>query len=243
MNVTGDTHIGLVRDNNQDAMVCGPLCQQAEYAVVCDGMGGANGGNVASEIAVRVIGERIRSAYESGQPVRSVDHLLESATAAANIEIYDKAKSTPELQGMGTTVVSVIRYGRTAYLSHVGDSRAYLLRGDVLEQVTRDHSVVQEMIESGQITEEQAKSHPRRHFVTRALGVAEEEFGEYDELDLLPGDKLLLCTDGLTNMVSLEQVAQMLTEEDNKMAVSNLIKAALDAGGADNVTVVIMDIC
>ncbi len=243
MNVTGDTHIGLVRETNQDAMAFGPLCQQAEYAVVCDGMGGANGGNIASEIAVRIIGERIRAAYESGQPIRSVDHLLESAMAAANIEIYDKAQSSPQLEGMGTTVVTVIRYGRTAYISHVGDSRIYLLRNGELKAVTRDHSVVQEMIESGQLTEEQAKSHPRRHFITRALGVAEEEYGEYDELDLLPGDKLLLCTDGLTNMVDVPSITAMLSAAPNRQAVSDLIKAALDNGGTDNVTAVIMDIC
>ena len=243
MNVSGDTHIGLVRETNQDAFVCGPLCQQAEYAVVCDGMGGANGGNVASEIAVRVIGERIRAAYESGQPIRSVDHLLESATAAANIEIYDKAMASPELSGMGTTSVTAIRYGRTAYISHVGDSRAYLYRNGELQQITRDHSVVQDLIEKGQITEEEAKTHPRRHFVTRALGVDNEVYGEYDELDLLPGDKLLLCTDGLTNMVSLPDIAQLLTDDDNQQTISALIKAALDGGGADNVTAVIMSVC
>lgn len=243
MNVTGDTHIGLVRETNQDALVFGPLCQQAEYAVVCDGMGGANAGNVASEIAVRVIGERIRAAYESGQPIRSVDHLLESAMAAANIEIYDRAQASPEMEGMGTTVVAVIRFGRTVYISHVGDSRLYLLRNGELQVITRDHSVVQEMIESGQITEEQAKSHPRRHFITRALGVAEEEYGEYDELDLLPGDKLLLCTDGLTNMVDISTITEILSVTSNKQAVSDLIKKALDNGGTDNVTAVIMDIC
>ncbi len=243
MNVIGDTHIGLVRENNQDALAYGALCQQAEYAVVCDGMGGANGGNIASEIAVRVIGERVRAAYESGEPIRSVDHLLASATAAANVEIYDKAQCTPELEGMGTTLVTVVRFGRTAYLSHVGDSRAYLYRGGQLSQITRDHSVVQDMIESGQITEEQAKSHPRRHFITRALGVAPEECGEYDELDLLPGDKLLLCTDGLTNMVDIESITDIVSTHDNTAAVSTLIKTALDNGGTDNVTVVIMDIC
>ncbi len=243
MNVTGDTHIGLVRETNQDAMVCGPLCQQAEYAVVCDGMGGANGGNIASEIAVRVIGGRICAAYEDGQPLRSVDHLLESAMAAANVEIYDKAKSSSELEGMGTTVVAVIRYGRTAYLSHVGDSRAYLYRNEELLPITRDHSVVQDMIENGQISEEQALSHPRRHFITRALGVAEEECGEYNELDLLPGDKLLICTDGLTNMVDIPNIATILESSSAKQAVSNLIKAALDAGGTDNITAVIMDVC
>ena len=245
MKVTGQTHIGLVRANNQDALDYGGLGQDAAYAVVCDGMGGANGGNIASEIAVGVIGARIRDAFsaEESSAMRGgswAEHMLESAMAAANIGVFDRAMQQPELSGMGTTVVAALVCGRTAYISHVGDSRLYLLRGETLQPVTRDHSVVQEMIESGQITEEQAKSHPRRHFITRALGVTDIESGEYDELELQPGDRLLLCTDGLINTVEPDGIRQRM-RLPVEQAVAELIQAALDGGGTDNVTVVLMD--
>lgn len=241
MMVTGQTHIGLVRANNQDALDYGELGGNARYAVVCDGMGGANGGNIASEIAVGVIGTRIREAFAVERSGNWAEHMLESAMAAANIGVFDRALQQPELSGMGTTVVAAVVCDRTAHISHVGDSRLYLLRGDTLQPVTRDHSVVQEMIESGQITEEQAKSHPRRHFITRALGVTDSESGEYDELELLPGDRLLLCTDGLINMVEPQTIRELLGQPAEQ-SVEALIQAALDGGGTDNVTVVLMDI-
>ena len=241
MKVTGQTHIGLVRANNQDALDYGELAPGARYAVVCDGMGGANGGNIASQIAVEVIGARIRESFSAERGGNGAEYMLESAMAAANIGVFDRALEQPELSGMGTTVVAVLVCDRTAHISHVGDSRLYLLRGDSLQPVTRDHSVVQEMIESGQITEEQAKSHPRRHFITRALGVTDSESGEYDELELQPGDRLLLCTDGLINMVEPERIRELMGLPA-EAATEALIQAALDGGGTDNVTVVLVDI-
>ena len=153
MNVFGRTHIGLVRENNQDALEYGTLNETTQYAVVCDGMGGANGGNIASKIAVEVIGSRIRDAYREQDGFVSPEHLLTSAMATANIGVYDRAQREEMLSGMGTTVVAVITSGDTAYISHVGDSRLYLYREGALAQITRDHSVVQELIENGQITE------------------------------------------------------------------------------------------
>lgn len=240
MNVTGDTHIGLVRSSNQDALEFAGLDADTAFAVVCDGMGGVNGGNIASDIAVRVLSERIRQAYADGQTVRSPEYLFASTMEAANIAIYDAAQAEPEYSGMGTTVVAVILHGRTAYISHVGDSRVYLCRGGALTPLTRDHSVVQEMIESGQLTEEQARSHPRRHFITRALGVKEDECGEYDELTLQPGDRLLLCTDGLTNTVETAAIAAIVAGQPPTEAIKSLISAALDGGGTDNITAVLM---
>ena len=241
MNVYGQTHIGLVRENNQDALEYGTLNDVAQYAVVCDGMGGANGGNIASKIAVEVIGSRIRDGYRDNPNPGSPEHLLTSAMATANAGVYDRAQKEPHLSGMGTTVVAVITYGHTAYISHVGDSRLYLYRDGNLSQVTRDHSVVQELIESGQITEEEARSHPRKNYITRAIGVVSEEYGEYDELELVSGDRLLLCTDGLTNEVNPVDMSRLLAlpAEESTHA---LIRAALDDGGMDNITVALMDI-
>ena len=241
MKVYGQTHIGLVRENNQDALEYGTLSNTAQYAVVCDGMGGANGGNIASKIAVEVIGSRIRDGYRENQNPGSVEHLLTSAMATANAGVYDRAQRDAELSGMGTTVVAVITCEHTAYISHVGDSRLYLYRDGNLSQVTRDHSVVQDLIESGQITEEEARSHPRKNYITRALGVTSEEYGEYDELELMTGDRLLLCTDGLTNEVEHAAMCALLTLPAEEAAQA-LIRAALDDGGMDNITVTLMDI-
>ncbi len=239
MRVNGETHIGLVRSSNQDALRYGTF-DGGMYAVVCDGMGGANGGNIASHIAVDIIAERIGNAYIDGHKPRSPGHLLASAMAAANVEIFDRGKSEPILEGMGTTVVAVIVCETEVFISHVGDSRLYLYRDGVMHQVTRDHSVVQEMIESGQITEAQARSHPRKHFITRALGVSAIEEGEYDEMTLLEKDKLLLCTDGLTNMVDNGAIAAIIAHHSDD-TVPALIKAALDGGGTDNITAVLME--
>ena len=241
MNVYGQTHIGLVRENNQDALEYGTLSDTAQYAVVCDGMGGANGGNIASKIAVEVIGSRIRDGYRETQNPGSVEHLLTSAMATANAGVYDRAQREPMLSGMGTTVVAVITCEHTAYISHVGDSRLYLYRDGKLSQVTRDHSVVQDLVESGQITEEEARSHPRKNYITRALGVISEEYGEYDELELMAGDRLLLCTDGLTNEVDNVTMCTLLGLPAEESAQA-LIRAALDDGGMDNITVTLMDI-
>ncbi len=240
MKTTGDTHIGLVRSSNQDALRFGDLPNGDMFAVVCDGMGGANGGNIASHIAVDTIAERIRGGYADGQTPHSPAHLLASAMAAANIEIFDRAQAEPLLEGMGTTVVAAIVCGKTAYISHVGDSRLYLYREGALQQITRDHSVVQEMIESGQLTEELARSHPRKHFITRALGVSAMEEGEYDELELRDADKLLLCTDGLTNMVENSAIAAILGCAEESI-IETLITAALNGGGTDNITAVLVE--
>lgn len=241
MRITGDTHIGLVRNSNQDALRFGPLGDGGIYfAVVCDGMGGANGGNIASHIALDMITQRLQEAYADGRSPRTPAHLLESAMAAANIEIFERSNNDPTLEGMGTTVVVAIVDGRNAYISHVGDSRLYLYRDRTLQQITRDHSVVQDMIESGQLTEEQARSHPRKHFITRALGVSEVENGEYDEFELHSGDMLLLCTDGLTNMVENKVLSDILASGDESI-INALIEAALDKGGSDNITAVLFE--
>ena len=239
MNVVGITHIGLVRENNQDTLEFGSLGTVAQYAVVCDGMGGANGGNIASKIAVEVIG--IRDSFPPEHGASSVERLLASAMATANAGVYERAQQQPELSGMGTTVVAAITHGNIAYISHVGDSRIYLLRDGVLTKITRDHSVVQELIEEGRITEEEARSHPRKNYITRALGVVAEEFGEYDELDLQSGDRLLLCTDGLTNEVSTDKITELMAQQP-EVALESLFRAAHDNGGSDNITGVLMDI-
>ena len=240
MRAYGKTDVGRVRENNQDAFICGRLSDDALFVVVCDGMGGANGGNVASALAVKVISDRIMDVYREGLASASVRNLLESAIAAANVEIFDTAMADLELRGMGTTVVAAILDGRALYLAHVGDSRAYLAGPERLEQLTRDHSIVQAMVEKGQLTQDEAKNHPRKHFITRALGVEETVECDYMELTVPEQSRLLICTDGLTNMVESEDIFALVQSGEASEAPERLIHAANMAGGSDNITAVVI---
>lgn len=240
MRAYGKTDVGRVRENNQDAFICGRLSEDALFVVVCDGMGGANGGNVASAMAVKVISDRIMEVYREGLAQSSVRNLLESAIAAANVEIYDAAMADRELRGMGTTVVAAIICGRQLALAHVGDSRAYLIGLEKIEQITRDHSIVQAMVERGQLTQDEAKNHPRKHFITRALGVEETVECDYGEWEIPEGNRLLICTDGLTNMVEPEEIYALVQSEEETQVPDRLIHAANMAGGSDNITAVLV---
>lgn len=242
MRVYGRTDTGRVRASNQDAFVCGQLSSDTVYAVVCDGMGGANGGNVASSLAARIVTERLVENYRPQMERESVRNVLESAVAAANAEIYDAAMADSRLQGMGTTLVAAVLTGPEACIVHVGDSRAYRARRNdtVIEQVTVDHSVVQEMIASGRLTLEQAKNHPRRHFITRALGVEPTVEPDFTKCTLSQGEMLLLCTDGLTNPVEVSEIGRIARSCPKEEIADRLILAANMNGGSDNITVALL---
>lgn len=234
----GKTDVGRVRDNNQDAFICGNLSDEALFVVVCDGMGGANGGNIASAMAIKVISDRIMEIYRDGLADTSIHNLLESAIAAANIEIYDASMADVDLRGMGTTVVAAVVIDRKLYLAHVGDSRAYLVMSDKMEQITRDHSIVQAMVEKGQLTQDEARNHPRKHFITRALGVEEKVICDYNEFQIAEDSQLLICTDGLTNLVETDDIYNLVQSTEAQSVPEQLIHAANVAGGSDNITVV-----
>ena len=240
MRVFGRTDKGRVRASNQDAFVCGRLSDTMLYAVVCDGMGGARGGNVASALAVKAIAERIAGGYRENMTTQSVRYVLESAIAAANVEVFDTAKDDADLQGMGTTVVAAVVCGQSAVVAHVGDSRAYLVTGTGIEQVTRDHSLVQEMVERGRLTQSEAKNHPRKHFITRALGVEDTVECDINEVEIPGEGELLICTDGLTNMVETEEIFRIARSTPPEDAADRLISTANMAGGSDNITVVLI---
>lgn len=235
MQVYGRTDKGRVRQNNQDAFVTGKLSDSVHFAVVCDGMGGANGGNVASSLAVKVITNRIVEGYRENMSLQSIHYMLESAIAAANVLVYDTAVSDPDLHGMGTTVVAVIVSGQDAVIAHIGDSRAYMITDDI-RQLTRDHSVVWEMVEKGEITEEEARIHPNKNFITRALGVEEQVECEITDAEIPENGMLLVCTDGLTNMVENSEIARILKKLSPQDAVEKLIVSANMSGGSDNIT-------
>ena len=240
MNAYGKTDTGRVRGSNQDAFICASLSDNALLTIVCDGMGGVNGGNVASSIAIKVISERILQLYREGLAANSIRHMLESAIMAANIEIYDTAMSDLELRGMGTTVVAAVIVDRMLHIAHVGDSRAYAVSPSHGEQITRDHSIVQAMVENGQLTQDEARNHPRKHFITRALGVEEKVDCDYNEIALKEDERLLICTDGLTNMVETDDIYRLVQSTDAQTVPERLIHAANMAGGSDNITVVLV---
>lgn len=241
MNVYGMTDKGISRHSNQDSFAFGKFSDDAVWAVVCDGMGGANGGNVASSIAVENLSASIKNSYRPNMTEMSVKNLMSSAVSAANVKVFSKSKEDPSLSGMGTTVVAVLILNNTAYIAHAGDSRAYLYNDKTLTQLTRDHSIVQKLIEEGNITVGEAKVHPRRNVITRALGVGESVEVEFTVADMLPGSRLLICTDGLTNYASSEELIDILSSSNDKSVTDLLIDTANNNGGGDNITAVVVD--
>ncbi|NLT34442.1 MAG: Stp1/IreP family PP2C-type Ser/Thr phosphatase [Gaiellales bacterium] len=219
--------IGLVRRQNEDSYVAG----DGVWAV-CDGMGGAQAGEVASEAACRAV-----SALTVGSSAEDLQYMV----AQANSEIFRRALSDSSLQGMGTTLTAAVWDGVELILAHVGDSRAYLLRSDVLEQLTRDHSLVGEMVRQGSLTPEEAAVHPHRSVITRALGTEEQVEPDIIRLPLQVADRLVLCSDGLTGKVADGRLAELLGKAAEPQAAAQvLVKEALANGGDDNVTVVVL---
>lgn len=238
MKIVAKTDKGLVRENNQDAYAVGELPGEVAWAVVCDGMGGAAGGNIASALAVKVISDKITSSYNEKMRDSSIKNLLDSAITAANIEVYDMAYSRPALKGMGTTVVAVVVRDNVAHIAHAGDSRAYIVNKDGVEQITVDHSLVQNLVDRGEITKEEAEHHPNKNVITRALGVDKRIDVDFSEVDLQENETLILCTDGLSNCVNNAEIADDIKDGQYYAFADRLVKRANKNGGNDNITVV-----
>ena len=232
------TDIGKVRRSNQDCYAVGELPGGVAWGVVCDGMGGANGGNIASRTAVKTVSEKIASSWRPGMGANSICNMLKSVVAAANINVFDMSTSVETLAGMGTTIVLTLIADGTAHIVHAGDSRAYLIQNGTLTQITKDHSIVQSLVEQGKLTEDQAREHPRRNVITRALGVSELLEVDYNEVELESGNGLLLCTDGLSGYVETEQIEQVIAKYPFVERAEKLVELANEAGGGDNITVV-----
>lgn len=241
MQIYSKTDKGRVRAINQDACRTGILSDSVGFAIVCDGMGGANAGDVASGTAVNAITDYITNSYRGTMELPDLEKMAKNALESANIQLYDMALNSPEYAGMGTTADLVILSGKTAVIAHVGDSRVYLVN-DTVTQLTKDHSVVQSLIESGKITPEDAKFHPRKNVITRAVGSEETVAVDLASPELNEGDILLLCTDGLTNYVELTDIASVLKTNDLSKATDLLIQKANENGGGDNITVVAVSI-
>jgi serine/threonine protein phosphatase PrpC len=221
---------GLVRQTNEDSY----LVRRGLYAV-CDGMGGARAGEVASAMACREL--------LALDPATAGSEELRGVIAAANEAIARRSLEEERLSGMGTTLTAALAAGNSLSLAHIGDSRAYLLRGGSLTQLTDDHSWVGEMVRRGDLTPAQAAVHPHRSVITKALGTGDGADADIFEVPIEAGDRVLLCSDGLTGMVSDSEIAEILgRDEDPQTVAGMLVRAALDGGGEDNVTVVVLDI-
>ena len=237
------TDRGRVRERNED-FVGGPegippekLKQKGRLYVVADGMGGHPGGQRAAQLAVeRVIQEYYRD------PSLDIPGSLERAIKLANAEIYSEAARNPAYKGMGSTIVAAVVRGDDLYVANVGDSRAYLVRGSSIQQITRDHSWIAEALRAGTITPEQALSHPNRGVVTRSLGAGPDVQVDRFHRKIRPGDVVLLCSDGLTNVVSDADIQKVVTRERPQRAANKLIAMANQAGGPDNIAAIVIGV-
>ncbi len=231
--VSGNTHTGMVRKNNEDAYGIFP---DLSLYVVADGLGGHAGGEVASRLVVEII----RSEIAASTANSDTEAIIQNAIQTANSSIRSAAEEDSGLHGMGTTVVAVIIDADKAVIGHVGDSRAYVIRNDAITQITRDHTVAEEYIRIGLLTPGDAFYHPSRHTLSRAIGTEGAAYADFGSVRLQAGDVLLLCTDGLTNSLPDKEILQTVMEfrPDAENITTKLIEFANDRGGVDNITVV-----
>jgi serine/threonine protein phosphatase PrpC len=246
LELAGETHAGMVRTHNEDAI---RLVPDLGLLVLADGMGGYNAGEVASGIAVTLVEQEVRNALASASPAQAGEHGLSRgfdqlghAIRQANATIYQTAQSQPQCAGMGTTLVAALFYDNRMLVAHVGDSRLYRLRGDAFTLLTRDHSLLQEQLDSGLITPEEAVYSQNRNLVTRAVGIDVVVEPELREYAVEVGDLYLLCSDGLNDMVAEGDIADVLTAMGGNLplAAGQLVQLANDQGGRDNVSVILV---
>lgn len=228
--------IGKVRKTNQDCVGYFEDEFKRMY-VIADGMGGHNGGETASKVAVETTINMIRNAFE----IKNLENALSEAVKCANAEIYKLAQTDVKLNGMGTTITACLVQGNEMVVAHVGDSSCFVLNDKELLKVTKDHSLVQQLIDTGTITELEAKTHPNKNIITRALGT--NMFVQVDayHVDLKDISKVLLCTDGLTNAVSFDETCHIARSNDNNTACEMLVRLANENGGKDNISVILFE--
>lgn len=237
MKVFSNTDIGLSRSSNQDTFRQGVAADNCLWSAVCDGMGGAVGGNIASGIAADTIESILTKELHENSSEEELRSLCFRAVSEANSAVFSRAVDEPALKGMGTTVVLALVCGNKLYLSHVGDSRFYRKREGSVTQITTDHSYVQDLVARGEITKDEAKNHPHRNIITRSVGVHSMVENDYQELDILPGDIYVSCSDGLSNYLTDECLNGLLEQYGEDEITEALTQHALKSGGSDNITV------
>ena len=239
----GMTDVGVKRTNNEDNYL---INEELQLFVVCDGMGGHVGGEFASAIAVNTVEEVISAMeFQPSSPPGPADasdvlrEKLRYAVRLAGKRIYEKALEEPEYNGMGTTCLALLVAAGNAYLAHVGDSRGYLVREGRIEQLTEDHSLVNEKIKAGLLTPEQAKTHKLKNIITRSLGYMEDVEVDLQVRALRRGDRYVLCSDGLSNLMDTGEIGDAVLEYGPQESVRRLIQIACDRGGDDNITTIV----
>lgn len=241
MNVWGITDTGAVRQQNQDAYRIETDGPAGPFVVVCDGMGGAKAGNIASKLAVEAFSAFLTD-FEAQEP-QEPENALSHAVGAANEAVCARATVDAECTGMGTTLVAALVKPDVAHLVNVGDSRAYYMTGGGISKVTRDHSLVEDLVLKGEITPEEARQHPQKNLITRALGAEETINADFYRLDYKEGDFLLLCTDGLSNVITDQELLyETVHGGPPAQCCERLLKMALSRGAPDNVTVVLIEL-
>ena len=238
----GLTDPGCVRKQNQDAYHIEKLDRTSLLCVVCDGMGGAKSGNIASTLAVDVFVQEVRQSWKPRLDQEKIDQILRSAVKLANFTVYDQSQQFPEeFDGMGTTLVAVLVHGKKATVINVGDSRAYGIDRSGIRQITRDHSLVQMMVDRGDLTPEVAKTYPGKNFITRAIGTEPTVLCDIFHLDVAKGEYLLLCSDGLSNMMDDQEILFEVVHGVNKAhCCKRLLNIAKNRGAPDNVTSILV---
>ena len=241
MQCWGLTDPGCVRPQNQDAFHFENLDRSSLLAVVCDGMGGAKSGNVASTLAVDVFVQEVKRSWNPSMDWEAADQMLRSAAKLANFTVYDQAMQFEEFTGMGTTLVAALIRGREVTVVNVGDSRAYVCDRDGIKQLTTDHSLVQMMVERGELTPEMARTYPGKNFITRAIGTEPVVDCDLYHHKVERGDYLLLCSDGLSNMMDAQEILFEVVHGFNKqLCCQRLTDIAKNRGGPDNITSILI---
>lgn len=237
------TDTGMVRKQNQDCCRVEQLSNDRLLAVVCDGMGGAKAGDVASRMAVEIFTDEVCRSLRPEMGPTEAERALRSGLHLANRAVYEQSLLSEEFKGMGTTLVSALVMPGWCMFINVGDSRAYHLNRSGVTQVTRDHSLVEMMVQQGRLTPEQAKKYPGKNLITRAVGTEDLVRGDCYQTELEPGDFLLLCSDGLSNLLSdMEMLFEVVHGTDRSSCCDRLLKIAMGRGAPDNVTMILIEI-
>lgn len=237
----GLTDQGCVRKQNQDAYQIVQLDKNSMLCVVCDGMGGAKSGNIASSLAVDVFIQEVKRSWTPSMDQEKLNQMLRGAVKLANFTVFDQAQQFEEFDGMGTTLVAVLIRSRHATVVNVGDSRAYKIDKNGIRQVSRDHSLVQLMVDRGELTPEMARTYPGKNFITRAIGTEPMVECDLFHLEVAKGDFLLLCSDGLSNMMDEQEILFEVVHGVNKQhCCQRLLDIAKSRGAPDNVTSVLV---
>lgn len=241
MEVYGKSDIGKKRVSNQDSFAQKVISKNMAWSIVCDGMGGLNAGEIASRTAVEFIASFFEEKLSDDIDDEQIQSIIYDATILANEKVYDLYKSDPELGKMGTTLVMCVVKDNVVHIMHLGDSRAYVIDKDSISQVSVDHSIVQKMIDSGEITPEEAQNHPQKNIITRALGIDATVSPDYKQVKISEVGKVMLCTDGLTSYLSSMEILDYFKKFKGEEIAGKLIEESNRRGGKDNITVSIIE--